>query len=203
MESDRQYLGTVYVIDDDVILLEMMQELISSIGVQVVTYTSARQFIANYREMPGECLVSDVRMPEMNGIELQKYLNEKKLAIPTIFVSGFAEVETAVEAMKHGAFDFIEKPFGKQLFLGKVQAALKKSREHQSILRQEQTKEARLSMLSTREREIVKYVVAGKTSKEIAELLNINVRTVESHRTHVHEKLHVNSTVELVKLFVS
>jgi FixJ family two-component response regulator len=194
--------GIVNVIDDDVVLLQMMQDLISTIDVKVLTFSSARQFLAEYRPSPCECLICDIRMPEINGLDLQKHLNGMKIAIPTIFISGFAEVEIAVMAMKHGAFDFLEKPFSKQLLLGKVQAALDASRMNFRQSRQDQTREARLALLSARERSVIELVMEGKTSKEISEQLDIKLRTVESHRSRIFEKLHVKSTVELIKLFL-
>jgi len=200
MTNDHKTPGTVSVIDDDLILLEMMQDLLSTIGVSVQTFSSARQFLAEYRPSSCECLICDVRMPELNGMDLQKHLNAMKIAIPTIFISGFAEVEIAVSAMKHGAFDFLEKPFSKQVLLGKVQAALDASRLRNQQSRQESTKEARLSLLSARERSVINLVIDGKTSKEISEQLGIKLRTVESHRSRIFEKLHVRSTVELLKL---
>jgi len=202
MTNENKNPGTVCVIDDDVVLLQMMQDLISTIDVRVLTFSSAKEFLAEYRPTPCQCLICDIRMPEINGLELQKHLNTMKIAIPTIFISGFAEVEIAVMAMKHGAFDFLEKPFSKQLLLGKVQAALDASGEHFQQTRHEKTREARLSLLSARELSVVNLVVQGKTSKEISELLDIKLRTVESHRSRIFEKLHVKSTVELLKLLL-
>ena len=202
MEINTNYAGIVSVIDDDLALLQMMQELISTLGVEVRSFSYARQFLATYQPTPKECLICDVRMPDIDGMELQKYLNEMQITIPTIFITGFAEVEIAVTAMKQGAFDFLEKPFSKQLLLGKVQAALNASLELHARARQEQAKEARLALLSVRERSVITHVIGGKTSKEIAQLLDIKLRTVESHRSRIFEKLHVKSTVELLRLFL-
>ncbi|MET3105256.1 two-component system response regulator FixJ [Oxalobacteraceae bacterium GrIS 2.11] len=202
MKTDNQLLPVVNIIDDDLALLQMMQDLISSLDVTVRTFPSAPQFLDGYHRSQVECLICDIRMPEMSGMELQNLLNERRLDIPLIFISGFAEVEVAVTAMKHGAFDFLEKPFSKQMLLDKIHAALQASRKRLLCQQQTQTRQARLDLLSARERQVVNMVVEGKTSKEIAGTLQVTIRTIESHRTHIYEKLHVNTSVELLKLFL-
>ena len=194
--------GTVYVVDDDLTLLKMLQALVATIGVEVRAFGSAREFLAVYRPAPCECLVCDLRMPDIDGMELQKRLKPLDLAPPIIFLTGFAEVSIAVEAMKHGAFDFLEKPFSAQALLGKIQAALDSSRGQYAKWLEQRAREARMALLTPRERSVIRHVTDGKSSREISELLDISVRTVENHRTRIMEKLHVESTVDLVKLFL-
>ena len=122
--------------------------------------------------------------------------------IPIIFLTGFAEVAIAVEAMKHGAFDFIEKPFSAQALLTKIKAALDSSQQRYALWFERQAVEARIALLTERERDVIRQVVAGRSSREISEMFGISVRTVENHRIRIREKLHVESTVDLVKLFV-
>lgn len=191
----------VHLVDDDLTLLKMMQALIGTIGVQVKPFVSAKDFLAGYRPTPCECLVCDLRMPDIDGLELQSRLLSMDLAPPIIFLTGFAEVGIAVEAMKRGAFDFLEKPVSANVLLGKVQAALEISRLRYAEWLRKQAVDARMALLTSRERSIARYVLEGKSSREIAGLLELSVRTVENHRTRIMEKLHVNSTVELVKLF--
>jgi FixJ family two-component response regulator len=194
--------STVYLVDDDPTVLKMLQALVETIGVDVRAYASAREFLEAYRPTSCECLVCDLRMPDIDGMELQKRMSAIGAALPIIFLTGFAEVSTAVEAMQHGAFDFLEKPFGAQALLGKIQAALDRSREQYAKWLEQQTKEARIALLTPRERSVIQHVVDGKSSREISELLGISVRTVENHRTRIMDRLHVTSTVELVKLFL-
>lgn len=194
--------GTVSVVDDDPMLLQMLQELIASIGVEVRTFTSAREFLAAYRPTPCECLICDLRMPGIDGMELQERLKAVNAELPIIFLSGFAEVNTAVEAMNRGAFYFLEKPFSAQALLGKIQSALESSMGATAKRGERRAKEARMALLTSKERNVVQQVVNGKSSREISELLGLSVRTVESHRTRIMEKLHVESALELVKLFL-
>lgn len=196
-------MAKVYLVDDDPAVLRLLEAAIEIIGADVQSFLSARQFLSSYRPTAGECLVCDIRMPEMDGIEVQRHLKKLPISPPIIFLTGFAEVGIAVEAMKQGAFDFIEKPFSVQALLGKIQLALTSSQNDYGKLRAQQTKDARLALLTQRERGVLDNVIAGKSSREISELLGISVRTVENHRTRIMDKLHVNSTVELVRLFLA
>lgn len=200
--STHEALGTVYLVDDDAAVLRLLQVMVGTIGVVAQAFPSARDFLAAYRPTPCECLVCDIRMPNIDGMELQRHLKAMKATVPIIFLTGFAEVSIAVEAMKHGAFDFIEKPFSAQAVLSKIQAALECSRSRYNEWLEQQAIEARKDLLTPRERGVIELVVAGKSSREISEVLSISVRTVENHRTRIMEKLHAESTVDLVKLFL-
>jgi FixJ family two-component response regulator len=190
----------VYAVDDDRMVLELLRDLLATVNVQVAEYSSAKNFLAAYRPQPCECLVCDLRMPDIDGLALQRELNALPAAPPIIFLTGFAEVSAAVEAMRHGAFDFLEKPFSPQALLGRVQAALEVSKSRHAERQARQTLEARLALLTPKERCVLSRVVAGKSSREISAELGLSVRTVEHHRDHIMQKLHVASTVELVKL---
>ena len=195
-------LSTVYLVDDDFAVLRLLQALVASIGVEGHAFSSAKGFLSTYRPTPCECLVCDIRMPDLDGIELQKQLKARNVTMPIIFLTGFAEVSIAVEAMKHGAFDFIEKPFSAQALLSKIQSALDMSKIRYSQWLETQAIKARIELLTPRERSVIHHVVAGNSSREISGLLGISVRTVENHRTRIMDKLHVESIVDLVKLFL-
>ena len=197
--SAKSQAARVYVVDDDQAVLRLLREAVEIIGVEVRIFDSAKEFLSAYQPSACQCLVCDIRMPDIDGMELQRRLKKLPLAPPIIFLTGFAEVNIAVEAMKQGAFDFFEKPFSIHALLAKIQAALDHSKGlHEKSLAQ-QAIAARLALLTPRERSIIDHVVAGRSSREISELLAISVRTVENHRTRIMEKLHVNSTVELIK----
>lgn len=200
--NNQDARAVVYLVDDDPSILKMLQAMVASIGVEALPFSSARNFLAAYRPTPCECLVCDIRMPDIDGIGLQKTLETMKATVPIIFITGFAEVATAVEAMKNGAFDFIEKPFSAQSLLGKIQSALESSKARYARWLAHQAITARLDLLTPREKSVVDHVVAGRSSREISAELGISVRTVENHRARILEKLHVESTVDLVKLFL-
>lgn len=202
MASANRQEGIVYLVDDDLSVLRMLQALVDTVGMEAQAFSSAKEFLAAYRAGPCQCLVCDLRMPEIDGMELHQRLKALDATLPVIFLTGFAEVGIAVQAMKHGAFDFLEKPFSAQALLGKIQSALEQSRAQHAQWLEQQAVDARLSLLSPKERSVVRFVVDGKSSREIAERMDISVRTVENHRTRIMEKLHVDSTVELVKLFL-
>lgn len=193
---------TVYLVDDDPAVLRMLTALVATIEVDVRPFAAAKEFLAAYRPLPCECLVCDLRMPDIDGIALQQRLASMDFSPPIIFLTGYAEVSTAVEAMKRGAFEFLEKPFGAQALLQKVQAALELSRGRYAARLERRAVEARIALLTPKERSVAALVVDGKSSREIAELLGLKVRTVENHRNRIMEKLHAKSTVDLVKLFL-
>lgn len=195
-------LPIVHIIDDDDISLWMLKELLRSVGAEIRTFTSARDFLDGYRPSPCECLICDLRMPEIGGLEVQQQLLDKGSHLPIILVSGYAEIPSAVAAIKKGAFDFLEKPVDGALLVAKVQSALARSRELHIEHLARVTREARLSLLTEKERRIAELVADGKSSPKIAHDLDISVRTVENHRARLMEKLHVESVAELVKLFV-
>ena len=196
--------ATAYLIDDDSITLELMSGIIEPIGVQPLCFNSAEAFLQAYSPRPCECVISDMRMPGVSGLQLHKTLQARyPVPPPLIIVTGYAEVSAAVEAMKQGAFDFVEKPIQGHQFLEKLQAALALSRDlHQQRL-QLAAREARIALLTPKEQEILHEVLAGLSSKDIAAKLNLSVRTVENHRARIMEKLRVNSAMELMRDFIN
>jgi FixJ family two-component response regulator len=191
---------TAYVVDDDEAIRELWRWLMESNGIAVQTFGSAAQFIEAYRRGAPGCLVLDVRLPGMSGPELQDHLRREAIGIPIVFVSAHGDVPTAVNAIKGGAVDFIQKPFDYREALAVVQRALERDaqgREQQA--RQAQFAE-RLAALTGREREVMRLVIEGKPNKVIAEALDISVRTVEFHRANVMEKMGAGSVATLVQL---
>jgi two-component system, LuxR family, response regulator FixJ len=191
----------VHVVDDQPAMLRMVAELIESVSIRALTYSSPREFLSRYVPRECECLVSDVRMPEIGGLEFLRLLREAHHSLPVLFITGYAEVDTAVEAMKAGACDYIEKPFAHQAFLDKVLRALAQSEALYKKELQRRATGARLALLTPTELKILKQVAQGKSSREIAEALGISARTVDNHRGHMMEKMHAESTVEMALMY--
>jgi len=193
---------TAYVVDDDESIRTLWRWLLESNGVAVQTFATAAAFIAAYRCGDPGCLVLDLRLPGMSGLELQAYLREREIEIPIVFVTGYGDVPAAVSALKGGAVDFIQKPFGYR----EVLTIIAKAFEHDAAIRAQRARStqvsARYALLSEREREVMKHVAEGKTNKVIATALGISVKTVEFHRAHVMEKMEVASVAELVQRMV-
>lgn len=199
----RTASATAYLIDDDSITLELMSGIIEPVGVEPLCFSSAEAFLEDYSPRACECVISDMRMPGVSGLQLHKALQLRyPVPPPLIIVTGYAEVSAAVEAMKQGAFDFVEKPLNGHQFLEKLQAALSLSRQlHQQRL-QLAAREARIALLTPKEQEVLQAVLDGLSSKDIASKLNLSVRTVENHRARIMEKLRVNSAMELMRDFM-
>jgi len=189
----------IYLIDDDDLSLWMFREMLKGIDADIRTYASARQFFDEYRPSPCECLITDLRMPELSGLDVQRRLLDQGASLPIIFVSGHPEVRSAVAAIQGGALDFLEKPVQGQVLVQKAQAALARSIELHAARQSRAECEARLDSLTAREREIAELVALGRSSRNIAELLNISSRTVENHRARAMEKLDVSSSIELAQ----
>lgn len=201
-EARPRVLPVIHVIDDDDIVLWMFRELLRGVDAEIRTFTSARDFLDGYRPSPCECLICDLRMPEIGGLEVQQRLLDQGSHLPIILVSGHADIPVAVEAIKKGALDFLEKPVDGALLVAKVQSALARSRELHAEHLARVTRDARLALLTPKEREVAERVVQGQSSPKIAQELDISVRTVENHRARLMEKLRVASVAELVRLFV-
>jgi two-component system, LuxR family, response regulator FixJ len=189
---------TAYVVDDDESIRTLWRWLMESNGIPVETYASAHEFIAGYRDGDAGCLVLDLQLPGMSGLELQGYLKRSGIGIPIVFVTGHGDVPTAVSALKGGAVDFIEKPFGHREALAVIQKALLRDAENRENRLSRSRVAGRLATLTEREREVLQWVVRGKANKVIAAELDISVKTVEFHRARVMEKMGVASVAELV-----
>ena len=198
MENDHP---VVFVVDDDEAVCRSLSVLIEDIGLGVRTFTSAQQFLAEYdSEQPG-CLVLDVRMSGMSGLELQSRLKELGFEIPIIIIiTGHADVPMAVEAMKAGALDFIEKPFRDQILLDNIQKAIEIDGRTRRNRKETRDVQARIQNLTRREHQIMALLVLGKTNKTIAYELGISQKTVDFHRANILDKAGVDSVVELLRL---
>jgi len=190
----------VHVIDDDAAVRESVEFLLRASGIAARTYDSASAFLDALPTVESGCIVTDVRMPGISGIDLLRRLGEMRITIPVIVITGHGDVPLAVEAMKVGAIDFIEKPFEDELLLESVRSALNRSRESASREAQRTELQARLSTLTSRERDVLNGLVAGKPNKIIAFDLAISPRTVEIYRANVMTKMEAASLSELVRM---
>jgi two-component system response regulator FixJ len=190
----------IYVIDDDEGVRDSLSVQLDAAGYEVVSFDSAVGFLKAAASAPLGCVVSDVQMPDMDGLELQKRLADMQLNFPVIIMTGHADVALAVRAMKAGAVDFIEKPFSEQAILDSIGLAQSRFAEQRANEAAGSTARERLTLLTPREREVFDEMVRGKQNKVIAFDLNISPRTVEVHRARVLEKLDARSLSELVRL---
>ncbi|HEY8508097.1 MAG TPA: response regulator transcription factor [Steroidobacteraceae bacterium] len=193
---------TVFVVDDDAGIREALQSVLETVGFATAAYASAREFLEAYHPSQAGCLLLDIRMPGMSGLELQKQLNARGAVIPVIFVSGHGDISMAVEAMKHGAFDFLEKPFREEDLLDRVRRALARDARVRKALSEHARIRERLESLTPRERDVLNRIVEGKSNKVIGGELRISTRTVELHRAHVMEKMQASSLAELVRMMI-
>ena len=189
----------VYIVDDDKDLRTSLAWLLESVSVQALCFAGADEFLSHYDPDQPACLVLDVRMPETSGFQLQDILNERGIALPTLFVSAHGDIPMSVKAMKNGAIDFVEKPYNPQQMLERIQAALKDAVQVHAGATQRQHLQSKLDLLTGREREVLGMVIDGKASKVIARELNISVKTVDVHRTKIKEKMGVSSIAMLVR----
>jgi len=192
--------ATVHLIDDDASFLPAMARLMEASGFAVKTYRSAQEFLTcDYLDLPG-CIVTDLNIPGMNGLELQQALVKNGCAMPIIFLTGNGDVPSAVNAMKSGAVDFLEKCAPKERLLESIRAALAMDEQMRREASARMERRSRLSALTEREMEVLEHVVRGKMNKEIAAELGIHERTVKLHRTAITTKLRVQSVAELTRL---
>jgi FixJ family two-component response regulator len=200
MRDEPDTEPTVFVVDDDNAMRDSLTWLIRSVGLTVEAYPSAEAFLVAHNTSRWGCLLLDQRLPGMIGSALQKELIERKVALPIIILTGFAEVATAVTALKRGAFDFIEKPFSEQLLLESIHRAIDVDRQRLRMEAQRACLKSRISCLTTRERQVMHLMVAGYANKVIATELDISERTVEVHRARVMQKMHASSLASLVRI---
>lgn len=190
----------VYVIDDDQDICNSLTWLLDSVQLETKTFNSATEFLNYQRPNTPACLILDIRMRGMSGLQLQQQLNQQKAHIPIIFMTGHGDIPMSVNAMKAGAFDFLEKPFNPQHMLNQIQACLQQA--EQDFIESEKRKQQiqKLKSLSPRENEIIHLLVDGLSSKHIAQMLNISHKTVEIHRTHIRQKLGTESIAQIVNM---
>jgi two-component system, LuxR family, response regulator FixJ len=190
----------VHVVDDDVAVRKSLAFLLASEGLPVRLHESASAFLEGAQDVEAGCIVTDVRMPGIDGIEFLRRLKERGLALPVIVMTGHADVPMAVEAMKEGAVDFLEKPFGDEVFIEAVRSALLRQEKSSHQGAQAAQVQARFETLSERERQVLDGLVAGKANKVIAYDLGISPRTVEIYRANVMAKMQAKSLSELVRM---
>lgn len=189
----------VYLVDDDEAVRDSLGMLLSSVGLASAIYASALEFLEHFDPERHACLVADIRMPGLSGLELQQRLNEQHADIPIIFITGHGDVPMAVTAMKSGAADFIQKPFRDQDLLDRIGKALELDRARRTARAEGDAIRERLALLTPRETEVMQRVVKGQANKVIAMDLGVSQRTVELHRARVMRKLRMRSLAELVQ----
>ena len=190
----------VYIVDDDDAVRDSLRWLVESVGLKVETFASANEFLEVCDSSFSGCLVSDVRMQGLSGLELQEQLNLKDIKLPIIFITGFGDIQMAVHAMQAGAVDFITKPFNDQELLDRIQHAIEKGEQaweqqvHSNLIK------SRYDLLTPREKEVMAKVVKGKLNKVIAADLNVSNKTVEAHRAKVMEKMQAANLAQLIRM---
>jgi two-component system, LuxR family, response regulator FixJ len=193
---------TVFVVDDDQAMRDSLRFLVASVDLGVECYASAEDFLDSYRPTHPGCIVLDVRMPGLSGLELLDRLEEDRFRPPVVLITGHGDIPMAVRALKAGAFDFIEKPFGDQVLLERIQQALAHDKHRREDLLRVVDLELRFERLTSREREVFRIVVQGKPNKVVASELGLSQKTVEVHRAHVMEKMQAGSFADLVKMAI-
>jgi two-component system response regulator FixJ len=192
----------VFIVDDDEAVRNSLRLLLKSVGLGAAVFATAREFLDSYRPSQPGCLVLDVRMPGMSGIELQQQLNLRGAIIPVIFISGHGDIPMAVEAIQKGAFDFLQKPFRDQDLIDRIQRALLKDQADRAQLQERTRSRERLASLTPREREVLELVIRGKPNKVMAGDLGVSQRTVEIHRSRVMDKMGASSLAQLVRMML-
>jgi two-component system response regulator FixJ len=200
MTSPINNKQTIYIIDDDEGIRDGLEMLLDSIGLHSHSFDSGTAFIKAYNEKMSGCIVLDIRMPKMSGLELQRKLKDLKCLLPIIFITGHGDIPMAVEAMRLGAIDFIRKPFNEQELIDRINEALKFDDKQHEKTQNKLNDESNLESLSHRERQVFELVADGAMNKMIAADLGISERTVEVHRSHVMEKLNVRTLAQLVRI---
>jgi len=207
---NRTSSQTVFIVDDDDDLRDALAMLMRAVGLHAETFASARDFLYGFNPRDSGCLVLDIRMPGMTGLDLQAELHKRRIRLPIVFLTGHADVPLAVRAMKAGAVDFIQKPLDEHRLVVAVMNALKADADQNRLPTQpdaERTDTAdkadKLALLSKRERDVLQLLIDGKQSREIAETLCISLKTIEFHRANIREKLGVANLPELFKLVLT
>ena len=192
--------GTVYVVDDDEAVRDSVQWLLEGQDFRVRSFESSEVFLARYDPREVACLIVDIRMDGMSGLELQDRLIERNSPLPIAFITGHGDVPLAVDTMKKGALDFIQKPFNEQQLVPLVERMLEQARANFAEHQQAASRDALLSKLTGREAQVLERIVAGRLNKQIADDLGISIKTVEAHRANIMEKLNANTVADLLKI---
>ncbi len=192
--------GTVYVVDDDEAVRDSVQWLLEGQDFRVRSFESSEVFLARYDPREVACLIVDIRMDGMSGLDLQDRLIERNSPLPMAFITGHGDVPLAVDTMKKGALDFIQKPFNEQQLVPLVERMLEQARANFAEHQQAASRDALLSKLTGREAQVLERIVAGRLNKQIADDLGISIKTVEAHRANIMEKLGANTVADLLKI---
>ena len=192
--------GTVYVVDDDEAVRDSLQWLLEGKDYRVQCFDSAETFLSRYDPREVACLIADIRMGNMSGMELQERLLERHSPLPIVFITGHGDVPMAVESMKKGALDFIQKPFNEDDLTALVERMLDHAQETFEQYQQAANRDALIAKLTSREAQVLERIVAGRLNKQIADDLNISIKTVEAHRANIMEKLNANTVADLLKI---
>ncbi len=191
--------GTIYIVDDDEAVRDSLQWLLEGKDYNVRCYDSAETFLSRYDPREIACLIVDIRMGGMSGLELQDKLIERKSPLPIVFITGHGDVPMAVSTMKKGAMDFIQKPFKEEELLALVERMLETAKDSFAEYQQAANRDALLAKLTGREAQVLERIVAGRLNKQIADDLGISIKTVEAHRANIMEKLNANTVADLLK----
>jgi two-component system response regulator FixJ len=198
--KDKESHPIVYIVDDDDGMRHALTVLMGTVGYHAVAFARPTEFLAHYDPNQPGCVILDVRMPEMSGLEVQQHLNRSGSMVPVILITGHGDIPMAVQAMKDGAYDFLQKPFRDQDLIDRINGALKHDAENRAELQKHADIRNRYETLTPREREVMALVVDGKANKVIAIDLNLSERTVEIHRANVMDKMGARSVAHLVKM---
>jgi two-component system, LuxR family, response regulator FixJ len=196
----HEHNPTVFVVDDDEGVRNSLRFLLKSVGLTTQAYSSAAGFLQAYKALQPGCLILDVRMPGMSGLELQQQLNLRGATLPVIFITGHGNIPMAVEAMQHGAFDFLQKPFRDQDLIDRIHRALERDARSRTSLAQHEQIRSRFGSLTPRERDVLALMIRGKPNKAMAADLAVSQRSVEIHRSRVMEKTGAASLAQLVRM---
>lgn len=200
LESSLPAETTVFIVDDDPAMRNSIEFLVDSVGLRSRSFASAQDFLDDAsQDVPG-CLLLDVRMPGISGLDLLEQLAERGFVLPVIIITGHADVPMAVRALKSGASEFIEKPFNDQALLDKVQQALERDAEHRRTRADRAVILRRLDTLTPRETEVMELVVSGKANKEAASILGLSEKTIEVHRSRVMKKMEASNAADLIRM---
>lgn len=195
--------STIYVVDDDDAVRDSLRFLLETNGYNVQTFASGEEFLEKYDPTLISILITDVRMPGMTGLQLQEELNARKVNIPIVFITGHGTVPMVVNTMKKGAVDFIEKPFNLTDIQEVISHLTKEAQARAEAAQNQRANEELLARLTTREQQVLGRIVAGRLNKQIADDLNISIKTVEAHRANIMEKLQVSTVADLMKVALS
>jgi len=190
----------VYLVDDEFAIRDSLTLLIETSGFNIQSFESAQEFLDSYNHERPSCLLLDVRMPAMSGLELQEELNKRDIDIPIIFISGHAEVSDSAKAFRAGAIDFLEKPFEYSVLLERIEEGIDKDIYARKQRSMKQEIQKRLAQLSTREMDVLRLIISSHSNKESAKILNVSNRTIDAHRARIMEKLQADSLTELMKI---